>query len=778
VSNFKNRETQYSNNNRTDTQFKISSLNIKGRSSKEEFTEALKRVDISDLKYIPLSSKSQQKDSESFFTDYIFNVAIYNNNREDKRIISENVKEAHFLFFDLEHKEGALTKQLSFEDTLKILEEKELNFILSTSFSYTEEEPRLHLLIPLLFPIKDAETYKYNWNLFKEKYLKGYSLDESCKNINRWIFPSNKETFQLKFQFNKNDYLASELSEIEKVITRRVETEGISFTPNDKALALFNKQVKSLHKFTYERFDSNGVIKFKRDSKDRTANVFISTRLNSIEYNQYTLYDKKDPYNVLFSYNDYAQAIDAPSKRAPLQNIIQDTVRDWFNDYSCKYLITNEGLGKSTAILNLGHSQKFIFAVHTRERAEEVSNTLLQEGIDFIRILNNEEVILKATQNEILSKSYKSYQEARTEDLVTLKSFLKSNEVSEEDQSKISELYQQNISNILDTTKVRIVTTRKLQIEIQRAIREGVNHFSDHFIIFDEFILNEWSRIKVPTRREIEKGNFIEYKSIWTTSKKIKFSENKDSFLKLLEKSKKILILTTERGIIEPVLDNTDFKELNPSYNFLYQHDLKKFEAKLLTPNVHYLLVNSTRAELRDKLLKAVIKRFFAPDLIISNRVLQGEECSYSANFIEYNSSRIALKTHSAVKGRNSLENSSLIVLGTLADEIHTNLVYYSSELYFSKKNLEGKDLLNDIQNRILTTTINQSIGRNQGFRAKGAKTLVILPLLQNGKTKKNFRPLEGLNYISSSVVANRTEDILKVLEEIEEAEEDELLSA
>ena len=154
----------------------------------------------------------------------------------------------------------------------------------------------------------------------------------------------------------------------------------------------------------------------------------------------------------------------------------------------------------------------------------------------------------------------------------------------------------------------------------------------------------------------------------------------------------------------------------------------------------------------------------FVPNFIISNKVQQG---NFSGDFlILEDGSRIDIKTPANVKGKNLLESYSTIVLGTQADELHTNLVYYSSELYFLNKNLTGKELLNDIQNRILVTSVNQSIGRNQGFRAQGARTLVILPLLQNGKTKKNFKTLEGLNYISPSVIAIRTENILKRAEE------------
>jgi hypothetical protein len=189
------------------------------------------------------------------------------------------------------------------------------------------------------------------------------------------------------------------------------------------------------------------------------------------------------------------------------------------------------------------------------------------------------------------------------------------------------------------------------------------------------------TKIKTPTKKEIENENFTEYESIWSTGKKLKFSKNKDSFLKLLEKSNKVLILTTERNLVEPVLYNTNFTELHPEYNFQYSKQLEKFEAKILAPNVYYSLVNSTRTELRADLLKVVIKTTFVPDFIISNKVQQG---GFSGNFLLLDDgSRIDIKTPAGVKGRNGLENFSTLILGTLSDEIYTNLVHYSSKLYF-----------------------------------------------------------------------------------------------
>ena len=72
----------------------------------------------------------------------------------------------------------------------------------------------------------------------------------------------------------------------------------------------------------------------------------------------------------------------------------------------------------------------------------------------------------------------------------------------------------------------------------------------------------------------------------------------------------------------------------------------------------------------------------------------------------------------------------------------------------FEKQGKTPSKIDNEINNYIkqvnLQTQVSQSIGRNSGFRDRGKKAVVVLPLLQRNSAKK-FKPI-NLNYISSDV--------------------------
>ena len=102
-----------------------------------------------------------------------------------------------------------------------------------------------------------------------------------------------------------------------------------------------------------------------------------------------------------------------------------------------------------------------------------------------------------------------------------------------------------------------------------------------------------------------------------------------------------------------------------------------------------------------------------------------------------------------------------MLIIGTLRTEIEDNILYYSAEEYFKKFREYFKEqgktpsevdaqINSYIKQVNLQTQVSQSIGRNSGFRDKGKKAVVVLPLLQPNSTKK-FKPI-NLNYISSDV--------------------------
>jgi len=120
--------------------------------------------------------------------------------------------------------------------------------------------------------------------------------------------------------------------------------------------------------------------------------------------------------------------------------------------------------------------------------------------------------------------------------------------------------------------------------------------------------------------------------------------------------------------------------------------------------------------------------------------------------------------------------------MGTLRTEIEDNILCYSAEEFFNKfrayieeqhKNLteeeqakKSKTAINNYIKQVqLSTQVSQYIRRNSGFRNKGKKAVVVLPILQPN-SRSNFKSID-LNYVSIDVRIYKKED--EVDEEDEE---------
>jgi hypothetical protein len=123
-------------------------------------------------------------------------------------------------------------------------------------------------------------------------------------------------------------------------------------------------------------------------------------------------------------------------------------------------------------------------------------------------------------------------------------------------------------------------------------------------------------------------------------------------------------------------------------------------------------------------------------------------------------SSVLLLLSHLAVKGKNDLSSKDTIIIGSLCNEQEQVLLRESCSKYFKKFEKLVKEKSNSTNNKqqidiisecrtgfdeyyikicnsmiteiLMETNINQSIGRNQGFRSKGGKTVVVLPVLHS----------------------------------------------
>jgi hypothetical protein len=145
--------------------------------------------------------------------------------------------------------------------------------------------------------------------------------------------------------------------------------------------------------------------------------------------------------------------------------------------------------------------------------------------------------------------------------------------------------------------------------------------------------------------------------------------------------------------------------------------------------------------------------------------------------------------SHLAVKGKNDISSKDTIIIGSLCSESEQVLLRESCSNYFKKykeykfeelvqeksesnstNNKQQIDIISEcrigfdeyyikICNSMITeilmeSSINQSIGRNQGFRSKGGKTVVVLPVLHSKHHHVISKKL-NLSYTSPNVLVS-----------------------
>ena len=750
-----NRKTYYSSSDRTNTQYKITTVPTSMDLDKEQQKNVIWSNYSSKICEINLSKKITQKNVENLLCANIFAVGLLKDSRQN--LSDDNVQQTDFIFIDFEiQNDDTNRKVLSYDECIKILEENNLNYILKTSSSHIENENnRLHLFLPLLKPITSKFQYKQNHKLLIDKYFSEYYYDTRATNISRWTYSSKSTTLKYSYEFDKNDIVPEEFTEEQEKIINSNENKQRFVNANNEHINHFNTQTFSMYGFKPARVDNFGIIKYYRDANDKTPNVWYSSGYYS-NLDGYTILDKNTPYNVLFSYDDFKNSIEPEVTRTSIQLRLATEFENWFIDGGKKYVITNEGLGKSSTILSLAKKYNFIFSCHTKQRVKEVASQLEKENINHKVIISNYD-ILKMCELDELAEQYD--ERIQKNPKYSFKKFVSDKVKNTEKLEEVLDMYDTNIKDLETDNCVRIVTNQKLKIKISKEDFDGEqsNHwYIDQRIIFDEFNFSEWAFYSSPK----EGDKIVQKETIWTTKsdekkyvnlKEMRKGKENDeleySFLDVLEHCKDVLILTTERAIIEPFFYSTDYKEIRVFENII-DKDFKlqeyKFEKKINDMSVKYILTKSTKVSVREQLITQ-IKDYCTQ--------LYSEEFKVICNNVSN-----ADYTHLGVKGSNKLKNFNTIVVGTLRTEIEDNIFYYSCQKFFKKfesymetlGNNPKKEVQNFITQAHLTTQISQSIGRNSGFRNNGKHTIVVLPLLQ-GNSKHSFKQFPT-NYVTPLV--------------------------
>ena len=167
---------------------------------------------------------------------------------------------------------------------------------------------------------------------------------------------------------------------------------------------------------------------------------------------------------------------------------------------------------------------------------------------------------------------------------------------------------------------------------------------------------------------------------------------------------------------------------------------------KLYSPNTTYVLTKSTRKSEREDLINSVKLKY--------NSLSNPKVISDGVKNRDY--------SHRAVKGANDLADKDTIIIGSLSSEKEQALIRESYHEYFNHlkqyfeddltESQEMKKINDIIHRKLLSTTISQSLGRNQGYRAKGSKTVIVLPILYSN-SYSTIKWNLNLNYISENVV-------------------------
>jgi hypothetical protein len=755
-------------------QYNLSAFKIdKDSFIKEDGDSIVKNLQSIDAPYVWKKVNVQNVINKGKLEDFILSSIVssgfHPKEKQYSRIIKEEPFCSDFIFFDFDNKTGP---QITFEKAHELLEDSGYNYILTTSYSHLKNDGphKLHVLIPVHQTIVSDTEHKSYYKAIHDKIFIGYEDDASMKPLSSRMFPSNKETFQIEYTFDRNDFhLDFKLHQIKahKAITKSAAKSASDITAtadlDEAALENYSKMISKQFGLIVSREHSDGdALRYYRDSKDLVPAIF--SLLSDDNFEQNLIFDKQKKsngksreYRTLFTYSDFENSVDASTVVDKAREELSTEVDKFLTEGGNlkRYLITNEGLGKSYSTLKLGKKHQFIYCAHTRKKLDEVEETLQGLDINYVRIYSTEEILVQKNINPAIVKRYLKW--VKSAEDKSIRVFF--DDMLEEQRNTDFDQYEKSLKSVrivlnaigsnarkVSQNKVVIMTSSKLKVIL------GQCNKINKPIIFDEFTSNEWYRLQLEPAFK-DQGYSACMPRVWAG--KVDFNSNMKhyfykhkSFLDTLSEHK-VLILSTEKRLMEDILHGSDYAPLSD----------KSFEFKIKSDNVVYLLVNSTRKSYRYYLAE----KFGKLDAVICNAI-KGDN----------------VHTHMSLKGLNSFDNKSLLIIGSMKPEkpVVTHVVncfkkykdlFVENKHYRTEFSKFSDDPLVDevfkknrfweifmrcsehrVQNVMMEAEVSQSLGRNQGYRARGQKTLVVLPVLMNN-TSRRVKDIR-LNYVSSGV--------------------------
>jgi hypothetical protein len=486
------------------------------------------------------------------------------------------------------------------------------------------------------------------------------------------------------------------LNEYKKVAIRIEETDS---HPNIEVSKEFLDSLVELNPNLIIQESTPKFIKFKRDSHDRVGNV-----LYYINQNKKVLFDisKDTRIDLLFSNEEFQNSILASDSRASIQEAIKNDLLEHFETkekmIECgltptnkTIIIANEGVGKSETIISLCQEQKIIYAAHTIKRIEEIKASFVQKRIDFVVCYSNEEIFRKFGIDEKIISEYKEASKKGISRRDFIGNLL---DASDELKMSLSKEIDDN-DNLLLRIDCNVITTiAKLKILLLKFSKET----SLSTIVLDEFEASDF--YSFTTEPLDNKGTLH---NCLFGGVQITVYKNRFNLINLL-KCHSVIILSTERTKIERIFYN------NSNY---YIRDHSQY---LKANNVIYKLVHSTSGIKKD-------------DIKIRDLVIQNVKKLYP--FIDeviVNASNEGTVNHLLVRGSNYYCDKHTLVVATLPCPQEQKLFELNCKNLYDGK--ESQYIQNDINSTLMSCQINQSIGRNSGFRERGKTCIVVLPIL------------------------------------------------
>lgn len=803
----KKNRSEFSNSQ--DKKYEISSVeNPQSVETKDDKVELIIDVQMGKINWTKINLKQKLKNPDNWskvMSGNLLNLGYRDNSSTYPKINSrlEDIR-ADFVFLDFDNKHSKQHKEkpeqkltleegyLSYEEALDVLKASGYNYVLSTSHSHSDTHHKLHILIPILKSIQSAEEYKIYFhevsNMFKD-----FDIDPAVSSIANNKNSGNKNNCRVDVEFSKNDYhVEIDLNSI-RTLKKTSNSKGIKApkTVDNKDYISYGHQAKNMYGLILDGSSTLNSMKFRRNRNDKGPGVFNVPYSDT--YNPNLIFDNnKEIYTSLFQLDDYVKAKEANTVRDETQGKIRNLIEEWlyhgWRDDRHMYLITNEGLGKSTSVLGLAKNRHtFIYATHSRAKMEETGVYLNGIGVPYKTILSVEDILKKEGCENIVPK-YKKY--VSTTDNPSFREFIKSAVESWKADGLIN-AYERNNRQVQEHSVILMTNAKlKIMLEVNQA---GI--LSDKkAVILDEFLDTDWLKKIIKTDDIKEKDEKVgEVHITWGLHQEVvdddsKYNSYKQPSFSDLLASRQVLVLSTERSLVELIFHDTEYKEMSVPHNDMFRFkddsliDADSFnlvrnedsylEHKLKANNVTYLLVGSTSKDKAFKQLEELNEKYKDLDIVIISNGMKNED--------------IDALSHMGIKGKNDLSNENTLILGSVKNEIQVKNIFINTRAYFEKRfhfsdemnarvsnktkelsHLTSVELSSyltkytekllighsekTIQEILIQTEISQSIGRSQGFRFKNKMCYVVLPIMHSKSNTKFSRNLK-FNYVSENV--------------------------